>query len=56
MSVDRGRHLAEQARPIVVEARESSLFTRKYRRITAQAKTRPSLQGGPGGDEQDEAA
>ena len=51
----RGRHLAEPARPLVVQARESSPCARKCRRITAQAKTRPSVHDGPGGDEQDEA-
>jgi len=55
MTADRGRHPAEPARPLVVQARESSPFTRKCRRITAQAKNRPSLHGGPGGDEQDKA-
>lgn len=53
MTADRGRHRAEPARPLVVQARKSSPFTRKYRRITPQANTRPSLHGGPGGDEQD---
>ncbi|MDA0994711.1 MAG: hypothetical protein O3A13_13910 [Proteobacteria bacterium] len=56
MSPDRGRHPAESARPLVVQAPESSPFTRKYRRITAQANSRPSLHGGPGCDEHDEAA
>ena len=51
----RGRDPAEPARALVVQARESSPFTRKYRRITAQVKSRPSLHGGPGGDEQDAA-
>ena len=55
MSADQACHLVAPARPRVVQARESSPFTRKYRRITAQTNTRPSLQGGPGGDEQDEA-
>jgi len=54
-TADRGRHLAEPARPLVGQARESSPFTRKGRRITAQAKTRPSLRSGPGGDKQDKA-
>jgi len=48
LRIDRGRHPAEPARPLVVQARESSPFTRKCRRITAQANTRPSLHGGPG--------
>lgn len=39
----------------MVQARESSLFTRKYRRITAQANTRPFPRSGWGGDEHDEA-
>ena len=46
---------AAPARPFVVRAPESSPFTRKRRRITARANTRPSLHGGPGGEEQDEA-
>ena len=49
MTADRGRHLAEPARPLVLEARESLPFSRKCRRITARVNTRPSLQGGPGG-------
>ena len=52
---DRGRHRAEPARPLVVQARESCRFTQKGRRITTQANTRPSPHGGPGGDEQDAA-
>ena len=55
MTADAGHYRAEPARPLVVQARESSPFTRKCRRITAQANTRPSLHGGPGGDEQDDA-
>ena len=55
LRADRGRHPAESARPLVVPAREYSPFTRKCQRITAQANARPSLHGGPGGDEQDEA-
>ena len=39
MRAHRGRHLAEWARPLVVQARDSSPFTRNCRRITAQAKT-----------------
>ena len=54
-TADRGRRLAEPARPLVVQARESFPFTRKGRRVTAQAKPRPSRHGGPGGDEQNEA-
>ncbi len=54
-TADRGRHRGEPARPLVGQARESCPFTRKGRRITAQAKTRPSLNSGPGGDKQDEA-
>ena len=53
MTANAGDHRAEPARPLVVQARESSPFTRKCRRITAQAKSRPSLHGGPGADEQD---
>ena len=53
MTADRGRDPAEPARLPAVPARESSPVTRKYWRITAQANTRPSLRGGPGGDEQD---
>ena len=48
MTADAGHYRAEPARPLVVQARESSPFTRKCRRITAQANTRPSLHGGPG--------
>jgi len=48
-SADRGRHPAEPARPVVVQVHESSPFTRKCRRITAQAKTRPFPRGGWGG-------
>lgn len=55
ISADQACHLAEPARPLVVKARESKSFARNCRRITAQANTRPSLQGGPGGDEQGEA-
>ena len=55
MTADRCRHLAEPARALFNQARESSPSTRNCRRITAQANTRPSLHGGPGGDEQDEA-
>jgi hypothetical protein len=40
----------------MVQAREPSLFTRKCRRITAQANTRPFPRSGRGGDEHDEAA
>lgn len=54
-TADRGRYLAQPARPLVVEARESLPFSRKCRRITARVNTRPSLQGSPGGLEQDEA-
>ena len=54
LRADRGGHPTEPVRPRVVQARASSPFTRKCRRITAQAKNRPSLHGGPGGDEQDE--
>jgi len=46
MTADRGRHLAESARPLVVQAPETSPFTRKRRRIMVQAQTRPSLHGG----------
>jgi len=49
LRADRGRHPAESARPLVVPACESSPFTRKCQRIKAQANTRPSLGGGPGG-------
>ena len=55
LRADRGGHPTESVRPRVVQARESSPFTRKCRRITAQAKNRPSLHSGPGGDEQDAA-
>lgn len=55
MTADAGHYRAEPARPLVVQAREFSPFTRKCRRITALADTRPSLHGGPGGDEQDKA-
>jgi len=55
MMADRGRRRAEPARALVVQARESFAFTRKCRRITAHAKTRPPLHGRPGGEEQDEA-
>ena len=55
MSADRGCHLVAPARPLLVQARESSPFARNCRRITAQAKTRPCLHGGPGGDEHDGA-
>ena len=55
MTADAGHYRAEPARPLVVQARESSPFTRKCRRITAQANTRPSRHGGAGGDEQDDA-
>ena len=51
----RGSHPAAPVRPLVVQVCESSPFTWKCRRITAQAKNRPSLRGGPGGDEQDAA-
>ena len=54
-TADRGRHLAEPARPLAVRARESSPFTRICQRITAQANSRPSRHSGPGGDEQDAA-
>ena len=56
LRADPGDHPAEPVRPLLVQARESCPFTRKCRRITAQAKNRPSLHGGPGGDEQDKAA
>jgi hypothetical protein len=56
MTADAGHYRAEPARPLVVQARESSPFTWKYRRITAQANTRPFPRSGPGGDEHDEAA
>ena len=55
MTADAGHYRAEPARPLVVQARESSPFTRKCRRITAQANTRLSLYGSPGGNEQDDA-
>jgi hypothetical protein len=55
LRANRGRHPAEPARPLMVQARESSPFSRKCRRITAQANTRPFPRSGRGGDEQDEA-
>ncbi len=45
MSTDRGCHLVEPAGAVVVQARESCAFTRQCRRVTAQAKPRPSLHG-----------
>ncbi len=55
LRADPGDHPAEPVRPLLVQARESCPFTRKCRRIAAQAKNHPSLHGGPGGDEQDKA-
>jgi hypothetical protein len=46
-TADRGGLLAGLARRLVVQAHESPSFTREYRRVKAQAKTRPSLHGGP---------
>jgi hypothetical protein len=44
-----------RGRPLGVQVSDSPPFTRKSRRITVQAKTRPSRHGGPGSDEQDDA-
>jgi len=46
MSAEVGCHLAQAARDLVDQARESFPFTRKCRRITAQANARPSAHGG----------
>jgi hypothetical protein len=39
MTADACHYRAEPARPLIVQAREASPFTRKSRRITAQANT-----------------
>ena len=47
MTVNRGHHRAESARPLLVHARESSAFIREYRRTSARANARPLLHCGP---------
>ena len=47
MTSDAAHYRAEPARPLLVPARESSPFTRKCRRLTAQAEIRPFPRGGP---------
>ena len=55
MAADRGGHLVERVRPLVVPARKSSSFHAEMPAHNGAGRDPPSRRGGPGGDEHEEA-